>query len=69
MHLCQTATSVRCQRLLFAFSVTGYTGAIASVYPVPATFVQIVPNGYGCLSILYKSTSYLIYVAFDALNT
>jgi len=30
--------------------------------------VQIVANGYGCFSTLYKLTPWLIYDAFDALN-
>jgi len=38
VHLCQTVTVSDCQRLLFGFSVTGYTGATPSVYPVPTTF-------------------------------
>ena len=57
------------QRLLFGFSVTGWTDAYPSVKPMVTTFVQWTSNGYRGFSTLYKLTPWLIYDVFDALNT
>jgi len=60
------------QRLLFGHRETGWTDAFnshPSVLPMVTIFLQWTSNGYVTLSTLYKGTPWLIWTAFDALNT
>ena len=67
MYFYQTVTVSDCQRLLFGFSVTGYTGATSAVHP---DFLgRLFPTARGASPLYISRPPDSFMIPFDALNT